>query len=34
VNKQKLIYIAVGIAVALLLRNRIPAQVTNVIPAL
>ena len=32
--KQKIIYVLVGIALALLLRNRVPAAVTNVVPAL
>lgn len=31
--KQKVIYAAVGAVLILLLRNRIPAAVTNVIPA-
>lgn len=31
--KQKIIFVLLGVALALLLRNRIPAAVTNVIPA-
>ena len=32
--KQKIIYATVGAVLILLLRNRVPAAVTNAIPAL